>query len=64
MENVVVKFAGGESFASSVGSKNPVAAMLAQMILSGPEYAVEQAQEANLQSVGNLGQSAAGGIGF
>lgn len=64
MEDVLVKFAGGESYASSVGGKNPVAAMLAQMILSGPEYAVVQAQEANVQSVGNPGQSAAGGIGF
>ena len=64
MEDVVVKFAGGQCDAMACGSKNPVAAMMAQMLLSGPEFAVAQAQEAGVQSVGNAAAIASGGIGF
>jgi hypothetical protein len=64
MEDVVVKFAGGQCSAIACGSQNPVAAMMAQMLLSGPDLAVSQAQEASAQSVGNAATIASGGVGF
>ncbi len=52
MDDILVKFNGKEVAATGVGGKNPVAAMIAQMMLSGQEYGVSQTQEVAAQSVG------------
>ena len=64
MNDIMVKFAGGQCDATSCGSKNPAVAMIAQMILGGNQYGVAQTQDIQAQSVGNAAAIAAGGIGF
>lgn len=53
MSDTLIKFAGGECTATACGSKNPAVAMAAMMLLAGPEFAVAQAREAQMQNIGN-----------
>lgn len=53
MGDTIIKFAGGECQAAQCGSKNPIAAMMATLLLQEMnQFGVAQAQEAQLQSVG------------
>jgi hypothetical protein len=66
MNDTLIKFQGGQCGAMACGSKNPVTAMMAQMILSGPEFMVAQVQghaDVAPQSVGKAGLSS-GSIGI
>lgn len=57
MSDFLVKFDGKSVEASQVGSKNPVVAMIAQMMLSGQEYGVSQTQDVAAQAVGAVKNS-------
>lgn len=57
MSDFLVKFDGASVEASQVGSKNPMVAMIAQMMLSGQEYGVSQAQDVTAQAVGAVKNS-------
>ncbi len=54
MNDIVVKFAGGQCNATSCGSKNPmVAAIAGAMLREMNSFNVAQAQDTAVQSVGN-----------
>lgn len=50
MNDTLIKFDGKAVEASQVGSKNPVAAMIAQMMLSGQEYDGRSVQANDIQT--------------
>jgi hypothetical protein len=52
MEDILIKFDGKSVACSQVGSKNPMAAMIAQMMMSGQEYGVAQARDIRAQAIG------------
>lgn len=63
MNDTLIMFGGGQCNATSCGSSNPIAAMIAQTMLAEMnQFSVLKTQDVTAQSFGNAAAIAAGGI--
>lgn len=58
MDDILIKYSGAVD-CSSIGSKNPAVALIAQMMMSDMQLVSQQAQEVSAQSVGHAASRAA-----